>query len=162
MSANVGSPTSLVCAHSVSPRSDLPDRMSTAEASEYIGRQRDAPLLPARRYRSGVVSARGQGVLRPVRPGRVGGRRARRDRARWSPVSADGVREARMRRVAARQGMQLQKSRARDHRAVGYGTFQLADPLLGALYHGENPDGRHGGYGLTLDEIARALGEVEG
>ena len=37
------------------------------------------------------------------------------------------VRENRLRRAAHRQGLQLVKSRRRDPRALGYGTYQLLD-----------------------------------
>lgn len=37
------------------------------------------------------------------------------------------VRENRMRRVAARRGYELRKSRLRDPLAVGFGTFTLVD-----------------------------------
>lgn len=73
-------------------------------------------------------------------------------------MSYDKRREARLRRVAARQGLQVHKCRARDPRAVGYGTYQIADPVIGSLY---SIEGRDAGYGLTLDEVAVALGEVE-
>ena len=42
--------------------------------------------------------------------------------------STDKIRENRLRRMAERQGLQLQKSRRRDPRAVGYGTWQIVDP----------------------------------
>jgi hypothetical protein len=55
-------------------------------------------------------------------------------------MKANQTGEARLRRVAARQGLQLQKCRARDSRAVGFGTYQLADPLTGLLYCQEGRD----------------------
>lgn len=63
--------------------------------------------------------------------------------------------ENRLRRVAARQGLRLEKSRLRDHRAVGYGTYQLVDVASNTLvsYSGTN------GYGLGLDDIATTLYE---
>ena len=39
----------------------------------------------------------------------------------------DKVRENRLRRMADRQGLRLQKSRRRDVRALDYGTYQLVD-----------------------------------
>jgi hypothetical protein len=69
----------------------------------------------------------------------------------------DTRREARLRRAAARQGLQLQKSHARDPRAITYGTFQLADPVTGTLQCWANGSG----YGLTLDEVAEQLGEAD-
>lgn len=71
-------------------------------------------------------------------------------------MTTDQTREARLRRVAARQGLQLIKSRARDPRAVTYGTYQICDPQLGLLYSQERRDS---GFGLSLDEVAIALGE---
>jgi hypothetical protein len=70
----------------------------------------------------------------------------------------DHGRGARLRRVAARQGLQLMKCRARDPRAVGFDTYQIADPVIGSLY---SQEGRDSGYGLTLDEVAQALGESQ-
>ncbi|CQD20012.1 hypothetical protein BN970_04593 [Mycolicibacterium conceptionense] len=72
-------------------------------------------------------------------------------------MSTADNRENRLRRAAARQGLQLQKSRARDPRAIGYGTYQLADPTNGTLTCYGHPSG----YGLTLDEIAEQLGATE-
>jgi hypothetical protein len=73
-------------------------------------------------------------------------------------VSAYNRREAWLRRVAARQGLQLQKSRARDPRAISFGTYQLADPVTGTLHCYGNASG----YGLSLDEIADRLGVSTG
>ena len=67
--------------------------------------------------------------------------------------------EAHLRRVAARQGLQLMKSHARDPRALGYATYQICDPILGVMYTGK--EGRDSGYGLTLEDVAEQLGEVE-
>lgn len=67
---------------------------------------------------------------------------------------AEKVRENRLRRMAARQGLRLEKSRRRDPRALEYGTYQLVDIDNNTLaaYGG----GREG-YGLDLDEIEAAL-----
>jgi hypothetical protein len=61
--------------------------------------------------------------------------------------------ENRIRRMAERQGLRLQKSRRRDTRAVDYGTYRLADPATNTVvsYGGSSR------YGLTLDEIEKAL-----
>jgi hypothetical protein len=54
------------------------------------------------------------------------------------------VRENRLRRLAARQGLQLEKSRVRDPRAVTYGRwFVVQDNMLLTSEHG-----------MTLDEVA--------
>ena len=67
--------------------------------------------------------------------------------------TAHKVWETRIRRMAARQGLRLEKSRRRDTRAVGYGTYRLVDPATNAVasYGGSSP------YGLTIDEIEKAL-----
>ncbi|MGZ5379724.1 MAG: hypothetical protein ACXWD8_17520 [Mycobacterium sp.] len=63
------------------------------------------------------------------------------------------VYENRLRRAAARQGLRLEKSRLRDPRALGYGTYHLVNAATNrrAVY------GSPKGYGLGLDDIARAL-----
>ena len=63
--------------------------------------------------------------------------------------------ETRCRRAAQRQGLRLEKSRRRDPRAYDYGTYQLVDPSTNTLVAYELEDG----YGLGLDDIARALNE---
>ena len=59
--------------------------------------------------------------------------------------------ENRLRRAASRQGLQLQKSRARDPRAIGFGTYQLVDPSTGAIVHADHVLQR--GYGLDLADV---------
>lgn len=56
------------------------------------------------------------------------------------------VRENRLRRIAERQFRQLTKSKLRDPRAAGYGTYALSEAYYGA-----------GGEGLTLDEVESLL-----
>ena len=63
------------------------------------------------------------------------------------------VLENRLRRSAARQGLQLEKSRARDPRAIGYGTYHLVDIATDTLA----AYGNESGYGLGLDDVAREL-----
>jgi hypothetical protein len=65
----------------------------------------------------------------------------------------DKVAENRVRRAAARQGLRLEKCRARDPRAIGYGTYRLVDAKGRVEAH-------RGGYGLTPDEIRRYLTPV--
>jgi hypothetical protein len=60
---------------------------------------------------------------------------------------SDKVRENRLRRMAARQGMELRKSRRRDPRAIDYGQYWLVDQnhrVLGGPYDG-------------MDAVERAL-----
>jgi hypothetical protein len=64
------------------------------------------------------------------------------------------VLENRLRRAADRQGMRLEKSRLRDPRAIGYGTFMLSDATThAAVYAGD----AERGYGLGLADVARYL-----
>jgi hypothetical protein len=63
------------------------------------------------------------------------------------------VLENRLRHAADRQGFRLQKSRARDPRAVTYSTYQLVDVRTGGLAVGSISFG----YGLGLDDVERAL-----
>ena len=68
-------------------------------------------------------------------------------------MTHEKVRENRLRRMAARQGLALRKSRRRDPRAVDHGKYCLVEPFTGAVVAG----GPGGGFGLTLEEAARAL-----
>jgi hypothetical protein len=66
------------------------------------------------------------------------------------------VLENRLRRMAARQGLRLEKSRRRDPHALGFGTYQLVWIDTNELAaSGGNPEG----YGMHLDEIETALKE---
>jgi hypothetical protein len=57
------------------------------------------------------------------------------------------------RRMAARQGLRLEKSRRRDPRALGYGTYQLTDPATNTCF----TSGLSSGYGLTLIDVYETL-----
>lgn len=61
-------------------------------------------------------------------------------------MTADQIRENRLRRMAERQGLTLQKSRRRDPLALGYGTFQVC-----------RSDVTLAGPGLTLDGVEEFL-----
>jgi hypothetical protein len=65
----------------------------------------------------------------------------------------DKVRENRLRRVAERRGLRLEKSRRRDPRAIDWGTYQLVDLYTNILVAGNT----NSGYGMTLDEIEEQL-----
>lgn len=67
--------------------------------------------------------------------------------------AASKVWENRIRRMAGRQGLRLEKSRRRDTRAAGYGTYRLVDPATGTVVSYGEP----APYGLTLDDIEKAL-----
>lgn len=68
------------------------------------------------------------------------------------------VYENRLRRMAERQGLRLEKSRRRDTRAYDYGTYQLVDVRTNTLASYGGPAFSNG-YGLALDEIHKALVE---
>jgi hypothetical protein len=68
--------------------------------------------------------------------------------------TAGKIRENRLRRIADRQGLRLEKSPRRDPRATGYGTFRLVGAVTGKL---ELDSGRPGGYGLSLDQVEKWL-----
>ena len=60
--------------------------------------------------------------------------------------------ENRIRRMAERQGLRLEKSRRRDTRAVDYGTYRLANPATNTVVSYATPSL----YGLALDDIEKA------
>jgi hypothetical protein len=64
-------------------------------------------------------------------------------------ATAEKIRENRLRRMAERQGLALQKSRRRDPRAVDFGTYMLVDTNSNAVVATVGEDG----YGLTLNAI---------
>jgi hypothetical protein len=70
---------------------------------------------------------------------------------RNAPGSGQKVREIRLRRMADRQGLRLEKSRRRDPRALGYGTYRLVNKRTSAVVAGDED------YGLTLDQIEEHL-----
>lgn len=63
------------------------------------------------------------------------------------------VLENRLRRAAARQGLRLMKSRARDPRAIGFGTCMLVDERSDTVVC----CGLSEGYGLDLRGVAAYL-----
>jgi hypothetical protein len=65
--------------------------------------------------------------------------------------------ETRLRRAAQRQGLRLEKSRARDAHAVDFGTYRLIDQRSGAVAMRDWEMPR--GFGLNLDDVARYLFE---
>jgi hypothetical protein len=62
------------------------------------------------------------------------------------------VTENRLRRVAERQGLKLQKSRRRDPRAFDYGAYWLIEPMRNVVVLGD-------GQGADLGAVAAYLGE---
>lgn len=65
------------------------------------------------------------------------------------------VLENRMRRAADRQGLRLEKSRARDPRALDYGTYQLVDQRNNSVVMKDWELPR--GFGLNLHDVGRYL-----
>ena len=65
----------------------------------------------------------------------------------------DRVRENRLRRMAARQGLRLLKSLRRDQYADGYGTYRLVGAQDGEHRYGDAVTG----FGMDLDAVERQL-----
>ncbi|GAA2850214.1 hypothetical protein GCM10010472_04090 [Pseudonocardia halophobica] len=74
---------------------------------------------------------------------------------------SEQVRENRLRRMATRQGLVLEKCRRRDPRSIGYGTFRLVrDIYVGQVWIDREivaSDGSRRGYGLSLDQVESYL-----
>src|SRR4051812_1755129 len=62
--------------------------------------------------------------------------------ARRYPVVTEKSHETRLRRMAERQGLRLEKSRRRDPRALDYGRFMLLDARMNTVVGGAET-GRH-------------------
>lgn len=69
-------------------------------------------------------------------------------------LDGDKIHLNRLRRVAFRQGLRLERSRRRDPRASDFATFRILDARTCRLVHG-NPEG----FGLSLADVERILGE---
>ena len=67
---------------------------------------------------------------------------------------SDKVRENRLRRMAERQGLEIQKSRRRDPRAIGYDRWLILDPRTNTVVAGTEGTPRHG---MTLDAVEAYL-----
>jgi hypothetical protein len=63
--------------------------------------------------------------------------------------------ETRLRRAADRQGLRLQRSRLRDPRSYGYGTYQLIDVDTNGIVYADWALQR--GFGLDLADVAHYL-----
>ncbi len=66
------------------------------------------------------------------------------------------VRENRLRRMAARQGLALSKCRRRDPNALGYGGWMIFDPYTTGIAAGGDPFP----YSLDLDDVEQFLTDV--
>jgi hypothetical protein len=67
--------------------------------------------------------------------------------------TAEKVRENRLRRMAQRQGLRLEKSRRRDPRALDFGVYAVVDVATGSPVAGARGAARD----LTLDEVEAYL-----
>jgi hypothetical protein len=72
-------------------------------------------------------------------------------------AAADRRRDARLRRVAARMGLSLQKSRSRDPARMDYGCYRIVNAERGYVVTGGFPYG----YSLSLDAVEDVLDELE-
>ena len=66
----------------------------------------------------------------------------------------DKVRENRLRRMAERQGLEIQKSRRRDRRAIDYDRWLILDPHTNTIVAGAEGTFRHG---MTIDAVEAYL-----
>ena len=64
------------------------------------------------------------------------------------------VRENRLRRMADRQGLKLQRSRRRDEKAIDYNLYALIYVDIGGTMH---PEGPISPFTLDLDEVEEYL-----
>ena len=64
------------------------------------------------------------------------------------------ISEARLRRMADRQGLILRKSRRRDPEAIDFGLYALVDIESGGTIH---PEGVISPYSLTLEDVEAYL-----
>lgn len=64
-------------------------------------------------------------------------------------MTDEKIRENRLRRMAERQGLALNKSRRRDQRALDYGRWHIVDAASGDVIVG--------GDGMTTDEVEAYL-----
>lgn len=70
-------------------------------------------------------------------------------------TASEKVRENKLRRMAARRGLVLLKSRRRDPGAIDYGGWMVADAGTGGVVTGADP----APYFLSIDEVEAFLGE---
>lgn len=70
-------------------------------------------------------------------------------------MTTNKAHENRIRRAADRQGLRLEKSRARDPRSLTYGGYQLVDLETGGVVFGYGNAGR--GYAADLGEVEEYL-----
>ncbi len=69
---------------------------------------------------------------------------------------ADAARqEARLRRLARREGLILEKSRTRNERVWGWQLFRIVDPATNFVVAGSQGNG----YSMNLDEVEKYLNE---
>jgi hypothetical protein len=97
-----------------------------------------------------IVSSISRGIIPSIAPGIALGREGRATMTKDTDDTTEKVRENRLRRMAQRQGLVLQKSRRRDPRAIDYGRWLIVDPNRNAIVAGEPGH-------WTLDDVERFL-----
>jgi hypothetical protein len=75
-----------------------------------------------------------------------------------SGVDTDKVRENRLRRLAQRHGLSLQKAKRRDPYSWDYGTYRLVSPESKNIVFANLAVGN--GYGLSLDDVEDYLDDL--
>jgi hypothetical protein len=90
------------------------------------------------------------GIISSIASGIAPGHEGRAIVTKDTDDNTEKVRANRLRRMAQRQGLVLQKSRRRDPRAIDYGRWLIVDPNRNAIVAGE--PGR-----WTLDDVERFL-----
>lgn len=75
-----------------------------------------------------------------------------------SGMGTDKVRENRLRRLAQRHRLSLQKAKRRDPHAWDYGTYQLVNPESNGIVFANLAIGH--GYGLSLDDVEDYLDDL--
>jgi hypothetical protein len=73
-------------------------------------------------------------------------------------MDTDKVRENRLRRLAQRHRLSLQKAKSRDPHTWDYGTYQLVDPRATSIVFANLAVGN--GYGLSLDDVEDYLDDL--
>ena len=71
---------------------------------------------------------------------------------------ATKVRENRLRNIAKRQGLRLEKCKRKDPRMPNYKTYRITNPEKNELVLGRI-DGGYESFGLSLDEVGEYLQE---
>lgn len=68
--------------------------------------------------------------------------------------NAEKARENRVRRMAKRRGLRVERCRRRDPKALGYGLYRVVCEDTGGVMYGS---ASWGGYSLTLSDVEEVL-----